>query len=159
MGYQRSQHPHKLERRCLSGNVSEAQYFPSTMQSEHSKFDIHSHPRIFQSWMQSVHSGADVGAFSHRFWCTERTSYSSDIPGWDDGQLGECVRDLPPQSSVSLQTGLADQDNLFSNVNCWVEMSNLNADLAFCLREFERSHPGSIDLGFVAEFEARPRHK
>jgi len=49
-----------------------------------------------------------------------------------------------------IQEGLGDADRLFSNVHCWVEMSNLNADLALCLRQFEQAHPGSID--FLAGF-------
>merc|ERR1719482_322719 len=107
----------------------------------HSKEAVQNMPELleaFRRWMRSVHAGAKTGTLSHRLWCTARTNYSISIPSWDDGQLAECVRTLPQATLRRLEEGLADQDKLFMNVHCWASMSNLNADLAACLRMFER---------------------
>lgn len=157
--YQSSPHPHKLARACLSGNSSEAEYFPWSMREDKAELKVPEHTAAFSRWMHSVHAGANVGTLSHRLWCTARTNYSTAIPSWDDGQLGECSRSLSVDAVREIQNGLADPQQLFGNVHCWVEMSNLNADLAVCLRQFEQAHPGSIDLAFLDTLEAKPKHK
>jgi len=154
-----SEHPHKLAKACLSGNTSEADYFPISMRSDKSKLKVPEHSDAFSRWMRSVHAGASVGTISHRLWCTARKTYSAKIPPWDDGQLGECSRTLPSETISEIQEGLEDPEQLFANVHCWVDMANLSADLASCLRQFHTAHPGSIDLAFVEQLEAQPKHK
>ena len=91
----------------------------------------------FKTWIKEVHRGAHIGFMSHRLWASAgRSSYPAWLSPVDDGQLAECVRELPETLSHQVKKMYAEPREMFKRVNCWVDQNYLVSDLVSCLRQF-----------------------
>jgi len=122
-GFQTRKADHAMARKC----------YRYTGESEDSQPD-------FKTWIKEVHRGSHrLGFMAHRLWASaNRSVYPAGLPLTDDGQLAECVRELPEKLVDQIKQMYAEprEKTMFKNVNCWVDQNYLVSDLVSCLRQF-----------------------
>lgn len=106
---------------------------------------VHAMKSSFSAFVRELHRGSSLGTLAFRVWCTQRRRYPNSTPGWDDGQLSECAKDVPAGTARAIMAELnAPWEGLFADIDCFVGTATLERDLESCLLRFDRQNPGVV---------------
>eukprot|EP00746_Dinoflagellata_sp_MGD_P062070 gnl/MRDRNA2_/MRDRNA2_26165_c0_seq1.p1 gnl/MRDRNA2_/MRDRNA2_26165_c0~~gnl/MRDRNA2_/MRDRNA2_26165_c0_seq1.p1 ORF type:complete len:471 (+),score=61.30 gnl/MRDRNA2_/MRDRNA2_26165_c0_seq1:275-1687(+) len=150
---------HKAPKSCLP-NTSKV---PTQSEGKHVLLQGMS-SKYFRMWLRDFHQLSDyiIGYLSYRSWSSQKTKEDQGKL-WNSSELrsgpqGTCIQSLSHHQLMTLRRQMLDTkyDNVYDDVDCWVDQGNLYQDLSDCLQRFEAVHPGYIDWGL---FKAKTGEK